>query len=468
VGRREGHDASSFYDRFTAPIVSPDSVLGTRSHPVDVLIAGDARAMAEVDDATVALVVTSPPYFAGKEYETALGTGHIPATYTAYLDMLTDVFDQCVAKLEPGGRIAVNVANLGRRPYRSLSADVIDILQDRLHLLLRGEVIWVKGRGAGGSCAWGSFQRPGNPVLRDLTERVVIAGKGRFDRAVAPRQRHNEGRPSTATLFRDEFMEATTDVWEMAPESATRVGHPAPFPVELPQRLIDLYTYRDDLVLDPFVGSGTTAVAAVRTGRRYVGYDTDEGYIAAARTRVAAEVGRAANEDAVLFSPSLHVELGAGPGIADPTGDPVARAVRQGRTSKEVAGLVLRQCGFSDVRPDVRYPALGVDVSFVARSTSGADWAFEVAGGFTNTRAGLKRADILWKALGKAAVLHEARRGLPLVLLTTDVPAKGSAGEAALRAVLGPGRAIHDVVELLSAEGSDRLRRYARSARSSS
>jgi len=253
----------------------------------------------------------------------------------------------------------------------------------------------------------------------------------------------------------------------MAPESATQVGHPAPFPVELPQRLIDLYTYRDDLVLDPFVGSGTTAVAAVRTGRRYVGYDTDEGYIAAARTRVAAEVGRAANEDAVLFSPSLHVELGAGPGIADPAGDPVARAVYQGRTSKEVAGLVLRQCGFSDVRPDVRYPGLGVGVSFVARGTSGADWAFEVAGGFTTTRAGLKRADILWKVLGKAAVLHEARGGLPLVLLTTDVPVKGSAGDAALRAVLGPGRAIHDVVELLSAEGSDRLRRYARSARRS-
>src|SRR3954452_5886407 len=141
--------------------------------------------------------------------------------------MLTDVFAECVRKLEPGGRMAVNVANLGRRPYRSLSADVIDILQNRLRLLLRGEVIWWKGRAAGGSCAWGTFQRPSNPVLRDITERVVIASKGRFDRALRPAERLERGLPSTATISRDEFMEATTDLWEIPPESATRVGHPA-------------------------------------------------------------------------------------------------------------------------------------------------------------------------------------------------------------------------------------------------
>ena len=461
VGRRESHDARGFYDRFSAPIVSADNDLGTRSHPIDVLVAGDARAMTEVDDATVALVVTSPPYFAGKEYEAALGTDHIPENYKSYLEMLTAVFAECVDKLEPGGRIAVNVANLGRRPYRSLSADVIDILQNRLRLLLRGEAIWWKGRGAGGSCAWGSFQRPGNPVLRDLTERIVIASKGRFDRALTPRQRHFQSRPSTATMFRDEFLEATTDVWEMAPESATRVGHPAPFPVELPQRLIDLYTYRDDLILDPFVGSGTTAVAAVRTGRHYIGYDTDPGYIAAARARVADEVARLVQEDARRRSPFRRVELPAVPGPADPTEDFQGRAVREGRKAKELAGLVLEQCGFTDVRTDVRYPVLGVEVNFLARDATGADWAFDVSGGFTSTRAGLKRTDTLWKALGKAAVLHEARRGVPLVLLTTDAPAPGSAGDAALRVVLGPGKAILDVVEILSAEGQARLQRYA-------
>lgn len=460
VGRRESHDATGFYDRFTAPFVSPDKVLGTRRHPVDVLVAGDARAMDQVDDATVALVVTSPPYFAGKDYEVDLGQDHIPESYQGYLEMLTEVFAECVRALEPGGRIAVNVANLGRRPYRSLSADVVDILQNRLRLLLRGEVVWVKGRGAGGSCAWGSFQRPGNPVLRDLTERIVIASKGRFDRALTARQRHAQGRPSTATLSRDEFMEATTDVWELAPESASRVGHPAPFPVELPQRLIDLYTYRDDLVLDPFAGSGTTAVAAVRTGRHYVGYDTDEGYVAAGRLRVQAEVARHAGAEA--RSPHRRLALLAVPDLADPQDAPQVRAVREGRQAKELARLVVEHCGFGDVRTDVRYPALGVEVSLVARDATGADWAFDISGAFTTTRAGLKRTDTLWRSLAHAAVLHQAEPALPLVLLTTDLPAPGSAGAAAVRALRGPGRPIHDVVELLSAEDQARLSGHAR------
>ena len=104
---------------------------------VDQLIVGDARNMSDVADNSVALVVTSPPYFAGKAYEEALGHGHVPATYLDYLQQLRDVFAECVRVLEPGGRIAVNVANLGRRPYRSLSADVTAILQDDLRLAHR-------------------------------------------------------------------------------------------------------------------------------------------------------------------------------------------------------------------------------------------------------------------------------------------------------------------------------------------
>lgn len=287
-GRRENHDSTGFYARFRAPELSDDADV----HPpatLDRIFAGDAAAMteAQVADRSVALVVTSPPYFAGKEYEQDLGEGHIPATYAAYLEMLRDVLSVCAAKLEPGGRIAVNVANLGRKPYRSLSADVITILQDDLGLLMRGEVIWQKARAAGGSCAWGSFRSPANPVLRDVTERIVIASRGRFDRALPRRRRQELGLPHEATIDTESFLEATLDVWEIPAESATRVGHPAPFPVELPRRLIELYTYKGDLVLDPFIGSGSTALAAIDTARHYVGFDTDPAYVALANQRIA-------------------------------------------------------------------------------------------------------------------------------------------------------------------------------------
>ena len=149
------------------PELSDDERLGTAPE-VDAIWSHAARSMPELPDASVALVVTSPPYFAGKAYEEAMGYGHIPANYVEYLQMLRDVFAECVRVLQPGGRIAVNVANLGRRPYRSLAADVTTILQDDLRLLLRGEVVWVKQRGAAVNCAWGSFQRPANRGLRDL------------------------------------------------------------------------------------------------------------------------------------------------------------------------------------------------------------------------------------------------------------------------------------------------------------
>ena len=288
AGNRESHDATAFYERFASPELSDDDTVNPCS-AADTLVCGDAREMSAVDDNSVALVVTSPPYFAGKEYEEALGEGHIPGSYLEYLAMLRDVFAECRRVLEPGGRIAVNVANLGRKPYRSLAGDVTTILQDELGLLLRGEIVWVKADGATGSCAWGSFGSAANPVLRDLSERVVVASKGRFDRAIPRKQRDRRGLPYENTISNEEFMEATLDVWRIPPESARRVGHPAPFPVELPERFIRLYTYVGDVVLDPFLGSGSAAVAAARNGRHYVGYDTDPEYVALARERIAAE-----------------------------------------------------------------------------------------------------------------------------------------------------------------------------------
>ncbi len=285
VSKREGHDASAFYGRFSQLRQDTDA-LPEQPKCLDQLIVGDSRDMKEVNDNCVALVVTSPPYFAGKEYELELGTDGIPGNYVEYLEMLYSVFQECWRVLEPGGRIAVNVANLGRKPYRSLSSDIVTILQNDIGFLLRGEVIWQKARGASGSCAWGSFRSASNPVLRDVTERIVIASKLRLDRAIPREKRAALGLPHKDTIRRDEFLEFTLDVWEMQPASAKRVGHPAPFPIELPWRLIKLYTYENDLVLDPFLGSGTTAKAANNLDRHYVGYDLDPSYIERAKRRL--------------------------------------------------------------------------------------------------------------------------------------------------------------------------------------
>jgi DNA modification methylase len=382
--------------------LSPDSEVASH-RALDKLIVGDARRMDEVPGSSVALVVTSPPYFAGKEYEESLGEGGAPATYLEYLDLLRNVFAQCAQKLEPGGRIAVNVANLGRRPYRSLSADVVGILQDDLRLLLRGEIIWVKQRGSSGSCAWGSFQRPGNPVLRDLTERVIVASKGRFDRALAPKVRAGRGLPSESSMTREDFMENTLDVWEIPAESATRVGHPAPFPIELPARLIELYTYRGDLVLDPFAGSGTTAVAAVRSGRHFAGYDLDATYVQLAEGRVEEERQRLSRDS---MGAPVKVSLPAVPVPAGANDDFQSRAVREGWAAKEIARAVIEAAGFTDIQKDQHQPG-GVEVNFTARDKNGGLWLFDVTGSFTSHRAGLKRNGTLWKALGQAAVLRE-------------------------------------------------------------
>ncbi len=488
VGRRENHDATAFYERFRAPELSDDDEV-LRPDPVaEPFVCGDARSMDGVADGSVALVVTSPPYFAGKAYEEELDREGVPGSYLEYLQLLTDVFAECVHKLEPGGRIAVNVANLGRKPYRSLSADVIRILQDELGLLLRGELIWQKGEGASGSCAWGSFRSATNPVLRDITERVVIASKGRFDRARSVKDRAAEGLPHESTVLTEDFMALTLDLWNIPPESARRVGHPAPFPVELPEQLIRLYTFRGDLVLDPFMGSGSALVAAARLGRRYAGYDLEPAYVDIARARVEAALADVADE--VAAGAAGGAEAAGGPGPAgQPAGDaagPVTRprgrrrtrivapepepggaagdfqvrAVREGKAAQKLAEEVLADAGFTVVQRNHRVPRTGVTVNFVVIDTTGGRWYVDVPGAFTSYRGGLLRTDTVWKALGRAHALRGADPdGPPLLLLTSHLPRRPSEGDTALRAA-GP-RAFFDALAMLDDADRDRLEHYA-------
>jgi hypothetical protein len=252
-------------------------------------------------------------------------------------------------------------------------------------------------------------------------------------------------------MTRDDFMENTLDLWEIPAESATRVGHPAPFPVELPERLIELYTYRADLVLDPFAGSGTTAVAALRTGRHYVGYDLDEAYIRLAETRVEEERQRLAQVSSMALPP---VRLRPIPEPAGAGKDVHSRALREGLAANEIARIVVEAAGFSEVRQNQRHTG-GIEVALTARDSRGELWLFDIAGTFTNHRPGLKRADTLWRTLGRAAVLRQVS-DTPLVVLTTGVPGRGPGAEA-LRQVVGPGKPIHCLVEMVKPEAIAQL-----------
>jgi DNA modification methylase len=443
VGRRESHVADAFYSRFEAPELSADEHVNPHRAGVSV-VQGDARRMDALQDDSVALVVTSPPYFAGKQYEEELDREGVPGSYIEYLALLRDVFAECKRTLEPGGRIAVNVANLGRKPYRSLAADVMAILQDDLHLLPRGEIVWQKGEGASGSCAWGSFRSAANPVLRDVTERVIVASKGRFGRALSPKARRAAGLPHESSIGADDFMALTLDVWDIPPESAVRVRHPAPFPVELPQKLIELYTFRDDLVLDPFCGSGSTLVAAARSGRDAVGYDLDPAYVTLAEARLAQEVTEAGDDPGAGRRKSRAATEGA-----DKT---------DGVSAAALARLVIEGAGFVDVRADRRLSRLGLAVSFTAVDQAGRTWYFDLAGTHSAYRGGMTRSETVWRTLGRAHVMA-AHDLTPLVVLTTQLPRAGTEPDRALRAS-GPGT-IFDAVDLLAPEAQRRLVAYA-------
>lgn len=284
VSGRASHDSSAFYSRRLYEGVGNRAGgeaigLGVEldEQVANRIYCGDSRQMKELPDNSVHLMVTSPPYAVGKTYDQDL-------SLTEYRGLLRDVFRETYRVLAPGGRACINVANVGRKPYIPMASWItLDMLE--LGYLMRGEVIWDKGASAGGSCAWGSWMSASNPQLRDRHEYILIFSKEVYKRAKAGRR---------DTVERDQFLECTQSIWQFPTESARRVGHPAPFPLELPARLIQLYTFENDVVLDPFCGSGTACLAAAQAGRRYVGYDIVPEYVALAERRIARALEQAA------------------------------------------------------------------------------------------------------------------------------------------------------------------------------
>lgn len=262
----------NYYNRqmykYLQPKAEPYQEVSISPDILDNVHCGDSRDMSLIPDNSIHLVITSPPYNVGMEYDEDLDRD-------MFKSLLKNVLRECYKKLVPGGRVCINVANLGRRPYIVLHEFVMSAMF-RSGYYMRGEIIWDKGA-AGQSTAWGSWRSASNPTLRDLHEYILVFSKPPF-------KLEAQGRHST--ISRDEFMEYTKSIWHFRPESAKRIGHPAPFPIELPYRLIQLYSFESNIVLDPFVGSGTTCLAAIKTGRHYIGIDNSEEYIALARQRI--------------------------------------------------------------------------------------------------------------------------------------------------------------------------------------
>jgi site-specific DNA-methyltransferase (adenine-specific) len=240
-----------------------------KSQYTDALICKTSENMEELPDNSVHLMVTSPPYNVGKEYDSNL-------TLSEYRTFLKKVWSEVKRILVYGGRACINIANLGRKPYIPLHSFIIEDMID-LGFMMRGEIIWNKATSVSPSTAWGSWLSAKNPTLRDIHEYILVFSKGTFTR-------QNLGRKST--ISKEEFLDFTKSVWTFPAESAKKTGHPAPFPIELPYRLIQLYTFKGELVLDPFIGSGQTAIAAIKAQRHYVGYDIDEEYIKLAKRRI--------------------------------------------------------------------------------------------------------------------------------------------------------------------------------------
>ena len=276
---RINHNSEKFYDsKLYKDLIKAEPVSKTvNKFPQDLIntnIIGSAENMSMIPDNSLHLMITSPPYNVSKEYDEDL-------TLEEYLAMLTKVFSETYRVLVNGGRACINVANLGRKPYIPLSDYISKIMID-LGFNMRGEIIWNKAASASPSTAWGSWMSASNPTLRDIHEYILVFSKGDYKRE----RKKQEKEHRQNSISRDDFMEWTKSIWTFNAESARRVGHPAPFPIDLPYRLIQLLSFTNDIILDPFMGSGTSGIAALKSNRKFVGFDTSEEYIELANRRI--------------------------------------------------------------------------------------------------------------------------------------------------------------------------------------
>ncbi|TXJ49121.1 DNA-methyltransferase [Brachyspira aalborgi] len=275
---RVGHDSSKFYDsKLYKEITNKDSDIIVNEFPnklLNTIIDSSCENMKDIPNNSLHLMITSPPYNVSKEYDNDLSLNE-------YLSLLKNCFTETYRVLVDGGRACINIANIGRKPYIPLS-DYVSKIMIEIGFNMRGEIIWNKSAGAGISTAWGSFQSASNPILRDVHEYILIFSKGNYKRERDKEEK--EFRHDNIT--KEEFIEWTKSVWTMNTESAKRIGHPAPFPEELPNRLIKLFSFTNDIVIDPFMGSGTTAIAAIKNNRNFVGYEINKEYINLANNRI--------------------------------------------------------------------------------------------------------------------------------------------------------------------------------------
>ncbi|MBI2118409.1 MAG: site-specific DNA-methyltransferase [Elusimicrobia bacterium] len=271
---RINHDSSKFYNSKMYSTLEEKEVIDKTENKLpdefmNKFILGSAENMKELPKNSIHLMITSPPYNVLKEYDNDL-------SLKEYLQLLKNSFKETYRVLINGGRACINVANLGRKPYLPLSDYISKMMMD-IGFNMRGEIIWNKAASASPSTAWGSWLSAANPILRDIHEYILIFSKGDYNRI---------GKDKQSSITKEQFMEWTKSIWTMNAESARRIGHPAPFPEQLPYRLIQLYSFKDDIILDPFMGSGTTAVSAIKSERNFVGYEISKEYITLAENRL--------------------------------------------------------------------------------------------------------------------------------------------------------------------------------------